>query len=130
MPDLRRGRGAVKLVSREADGAKRSGLTEPWTAGQSRVVMAAVHAPCCTSAMSQDDRGALVKERQEGGDHLPPQFRIQSECALTYMNAVFRKNLTDALAVDANHVAARAAHSAMAGHGAVSAGRQRHASGA
>src|SRR5687767_15976940 len=38
----RRSRGSVKPVSREADGAKRSGLTEPWTAGQSRVVMAAV----------------------------------------------------------------------------------------
>jgi hypothetical protein len=34
----------------------------------------------------------------------PPQFRIQSECALTYMNAVIRKNLTDALAVGANDV--------------------------
>ena len=40
----RRSRGSVKPVSREADEAKRSGLTEPWIAGQSRVVMAAVHA--------------------------------------------------------------------------------------
>jgi hypothetical protein len=40
--------------------------------------MATVRAPRCTSAMSQDDRGALVKERKEGGDRLP-QFRIQSE---------------------------------------------------
>lgn len=40
----RRSRGLVKPVSREADEAKRSGLTEPWTAGQSRVVMAARHA--------------------------------------------------------------------------------------
>ena len=56
--------------------------------------------------------------------------RIQSECALTYMNAVFRKNLTDALAVDAHHVAVRAAHSTMAGTERGSAGRQRHASGA
>jgi hypothetical protein len=86
----RRRRGSVKPVSREADEAKRSGLTEPWIAGQSRVVMATVHAPCCTSAMSQDERGALVEERQEGGDRLPPQFRIQSECALTYMNASSR----------------------------------------
>ena len=38
----RRSRGSVKPVSREADGAKRRGLTEPWTAGQSLVVMAAV----------------------------------------------------------------------------------------
>jgi hypothetical protein len=43
--------------------------------------------PWRTSADSQDDRGALVDEWQEGGDRLPQQFRIQSECALTYMNA-------------------------------------------
>ena len=61
--------------------------------------MAAVHAPCCTSAMSQDDRGALVKERQEGGDRLP-QFRIQSECALTNMNAPSGKNLTSRVLPD------------------------------
>lgn len=60
----------------------------------------------------------------------PPQFRIQSRCALTYMNAVFRKNLTDALAVDARHTAGLAAHSAMARTGRGSAGRQQHASGA
>ena len=39
-----------------------------------------------------------------GGDGaVPSQAQIQCECAFTYMNAVFRKNLTDALAVDANH---------------------------
>jgi hypothetical protein len=32
------------------------------------------------------------------------QAEIQYECAFTYMNAVFRRNLTDALAVDANDV--------------------------
>ena len=32
------------------------------------------------------------------------QAEIQCECAFTYTNAVFRTNLTDALAVDANHV--------------------------
>jgi hypothetical protein len=36
---------------------------------------------------------------------MPSRIEIQCECAFTYMNAVFRKNLTDALAVDANHVA-------------------------
>jgi hypothetical protein len=41
----------------------------------------------------------MMKESQAGGDRLP-QFRMQSECALTYMNAVSRKNLTGALAVD------------------------------
>jgi hypothetical protein len=35
---------SVTPASREADEAKRSGLTEPWTAGQSRVVVAVVHA--------------------------------------------------------------------------------------
>jgi len=35
---------------------------------------------------------------------VPSQAEIQCECAFTYMNAVFRKNLTDALAVDANEV--------------------------
>jgi hypothetical protein len=33
---------------------------------------------------------------------VPSQAEIQCECAFTYMNAVFRKNLTDALAVDTN----------------------------
>ena len=32
------------------------------------------------------------------------QVDIRCECAFTYMNAVFRKNLTDALAVRANRV--------------------------
>ena len=35
---------------------------------------------------------------------MPSQAEIQYECAFTYMNAVFRRNLTDALAVDANDV--------------------------
>ena len=35
---------------------------------------------------------------------MPSRVKIQCECAFTYMNAVFRKNLTDALAADANHV--------------------------
>jgi hypothetical protein len=35
---------------------------------------------------------------------VPFQAEIQCECAFTYMNAVFRKNLTDALAVAANDV--------------------------
>ena len=39
---------------------------------------------------------------------MPSQAQIQCECAFTYMNAVFRKNLTDALAVDANDVDAGA----------------------
>ena len=35
---------------------------------------------------------------------MPSRAEIQCECAITYLNAVFRKNLTDALAVDANDV--------------------------
>ena len=37
--------------------------------------------------------------KQSGGDGGGPfQAEIQCECAFTYMNAVSRKNLTDALA--------------------------------
>jgi hypothetical protein len=35
-----------------------------------------------------------MEERQEGGNRRPPQFRIQSGCALTYMNASSRQNLS------------------------------------
>ena len=35
---------------------------------------------------------------------MPSQEEIRCECAFTYMNAVSRKNLTVALAVDANDV--------------------------
>ncbi len=41
--------------------------------------------------------------RRSGGDSaVPSRAEIQCECAFTYMNAVSRKNLTGALAVDAN----------------------------
>jgi hypothetical protein len=37
--------------------------------------------------------------KQSGGDGaMPSQAEIRCECAFTYMNAVSRKNLTDALA--------------------------------
>jgi hypothetical protein len=43
--------------------------------------------------------------KQSGGDGAGPlQAEIQCECAFTYVNAVFRKTLTDARAVDANGV--------------------------
>ena len=48
---------------------------------------------------------------------MPSQAEIQCECAFTYMNAVFRKNLTDALAVDANHVATASDTSGALGDG-------------
>jgi hypothetical protein len=36
--------------------------------------------------------------KQSGGDGaMPSQAEIRCECAFTYMNEVFRKNLTDAL---------------------------------
>jgi hypothetical protein len=59
--------------------------------------MADVHAAVPHVSSSHSDRGALVEERQEGGDRRPPQFRIQSGCALTYMNANFRRNLSGTL---------------------------------
>jgi hypothetical protein len=41
--------------------------------------------------------------KQSGGDGVvPSEVEIRCECAFTCMNAVFRQNLTDALAVDAN----------------------------
>jgi len=43
--------------------------------------------------------------RQAGNDGaVPSRVEIQCECAFTYMNAVIRNNLTDALAVDANEL--------------------------
>ena len=41
--------------------------------------------------------------KQSGGDGaVPSQAEIRCGCAFTYMNAVFRKNLTEALVGDAN----------------------------
>ena len=48
-------------------------------------------------------RAGLEKDRQVNGA-MAPQAEIQCECAFTYMNAVFRKNLTDAFSVDATAV--------------------------
>ena len=58
---------------------------------------------------------------------MPSQAEIQCECAFTYMNAVLRKNLTDALSVDATDldtVSEEAAHSTMLRTERGSAGRQ------
>jgi hypothetical protein len=41
-----------------------------------------------------------MKERQEAGEHRPPEFSIQSECALTNMNAVSGENLTSRVLID------------------------------
>jgi hypothetical protein len=72
-------------------------LTELRTAGQFRVVMAAMHA---TVAHVGELAKRLMRaggRKAGGGERRPPQSEIQSECALTLMNAGSRRNLTDAL---------------------------------
>jgi hypothetical protein len=89
-----RSRGSVKPVSSAGDGAKRSGLTEPRTAGQSRVVMAAVQATVANvSELARRSRRAGGR-KAGGGERRPPQSRIQSECALNLQNAVSGQILT------------------------------------
>ena len=36
-----------------------------------------------------------MEERQEGGEHRPPQFRVQSEGALTYEREFLAKPVSD-----------------------------------
>ncbi len=113
----RRFHGSVKPASRAADGAKRSGLSGPWTAGQSRVVMAAVHA-AALQVRELARRSRRAGGREAGGRRsMPPQFWIQSECALTYMNARSGQNLSAVRTPLVNvggHVVESPAHSAMA----------------
>ena len=45
-----------------------------------------------------------LEDRQEVDGAMPSQAWIRCECAFTYMNAVFRKNLTDTFSVDATAV--------------------------
>jgi hypothetical protein len=52
----------------------------------------------------RDERDAQVGRKAGGDGAVPSQMEIRCECAFTYMNAVSRKNLTGALAVDANDV--------------------------
>ena len=54
------------------------------------------------SVNEPDERDAQGWETAEGDGVVPSQAEIRYECAFTYMNAVFRKNLTLAMAVDAN----------------------------
>ena len=104
-----------KAVSREADGAKRSGLTEPWTAEQSRVVMTVVHAAVLHVSNSHSDRGARVEGEAGGAAVEAAAVQIQSRCALAIKNARSRRNLT-----------ARWAHGAASGsRGALPGPRQR-----
>ena len=53
----------------------------------------------------------------EGDGAVPSQVEIRCGCAFTYVNAVFRKNLTEALAINAND---RTLRSAQAAHSTVS----------
>ncbi len=77
------------------DGAKRSGLTGPRTAGQSVVVMAEAVATRSLSARTDIDERDARGGRQAGGDgRRPSQALIQCECAFNYMNAVSRQNLS------------------------------------
>jgi hypothetical protein len=80
-------------------------LTGPRTAEQSRVVTAAL----LSDVDAQRENDATNETRKVGkqsGDNgaVPIRAEIQCEGAFTYMNAVSRKNLTGALAVDANDV--------------------------
>jgi hypothetical protein len=80
----RQSRGSVKPVSREADEAKRSGLTEPWIAGQSRVVMAAVRVTAAhVSELSGRSRRA-GERKAGGGDRWSPQSDFRACARSTY----------------------------------------------
>jgi hypothetical protein len=80
-------------------------LTGPRTAGQSRIVMAALLSDGGAQRENErDERDAQGWETVEGDDVVPSQAEIRWKCAFTYMNAVSRKNLTHARAGDANDV--------------------------
>ena len=59
--------------------------------------MAALLSNGVFSANEPDERDALGWETVEGDGALPSQAEIRCEYAFTYMNEVFRKNLTVAL---------------------------------
>jgi hypothetical protein len=103
-------------------------LTGPRTAGQSRIEMAALLSDGDAQRENErDERDAQGWETVAGDGAVPSQAEIRWKCAFTYINAVSRKNLTDACAVDANgrstlHLT-KAAHSLIARTGRGSAGR-------
>jgi hypothetical protein len=67
--------------------------------------MAATCATAMFSARTNSTNGTRRIGKQSAGDGvMPSEAEIQYECAFTYMNAGFRKNLTDAFSVDANGV--------------------------
>jgi hypothetical protein len=92
-PPARKGRSKAEWLDRAEDRR------------QSRVVMAALLSDGDAQRENErEERDAQGWEIVGGDGAVPSQAEIQGECAFTYMNAVFRKNLTDALAVDANDV--------------------------
>ena len=94
-------RGQARKPAR--DGAKRSGLTAPRTAGQSVLVMAAVSSDQVAQGETErDERNAQVGRQAEGDGVVPPRAEIQCECAFTYMNASSRRNLSGALTAEMN----------------------------
>jgi hypothetical protein len=87
-------------------------LTGPRAAGQSPIVMAALlSAGDAQRENERDERDARKVGKQSGGDGTVPfQAEIRCECAFTYMNAVFRKKLTDARAQECERRAHCARH--------------------
>ena len=103
--------------------------TELRTAGQSRVVMAVVHATVPhIGERAQGDRGALVEERQEAA-RSAAAVGIQSVCALNLQNARSRQNLT-ADGITTRRRNQRRCARRMTGTTRCAAGQTRHASGA
>ena len=105
-------------------------MTGPRTAGQSRIVMAALLSDGGAQRENErDERDAQGWETVGGDDAVPSQAEIRWKCAFTYINAVSRKNLTDARAVDANDVDTASETGGAFGDGR-DRGRERHSSGA
>ena len=95
LPDGGRSRRRGQARQPARDGAKRSGLTGPRTAGQSVGVMAAACGHQALSASIQEtNETRRLGVRQEVTVRRPSQAWIQCECAFTYMNAVSGENLS------------------------------------
>ena len=93
-PPARKGRSEAKWLDRAEDRrtiSRRDGRT--------------LERPRCSAReRTRRTRRARSGEQSEGDGAVPSQAEIRCKCAFTYMNAVPRKNLTDALAVDGNDV--------------------------
>ena len=84
----RRSRGSVRPKAASGDGAKRSGLTEPRTAGQSRVVMAAADATFAHVSELARRSGRAGGREAGGGDRQPPQSESRACARSTYRTHV------------------------------------------